>query len=153
VDYMYSATKELVSNASLVGIKITATEQPFNTVVGTVFSCGTGCSTWQLAEWGSWTYSPDYLPTGEELFETSSPDDIGLYSNAFNNALITKTLVARSPAAFDNAMYKWQDYLADQLPVIYEPNAATLVESVNNLYIGVQAPTLNINPEDWYYLK
>jgi len=153
VDYMYSATKELVSNASLVGIKITATEQPFDTVVGTVFGCTSACSTWQLAEWGSWTYSPDYLPTGEELFEPSSADDVGFYTNAHNDTLIGKTLDARSTAAFDSAMYAWQNYLANQLPVIYEPNAATLIESVNNLHIGVQAPTLNINPEDWYYLK
>jgi peptide/nickel transport system substrate-binding protein len=153
IDYMYSSTKELVSNASLVGIKITAVAQPFDTVVGTVFGCGTGCNTWQLAEWGSWTYSPDYLPTGEELFESSSPDDAGIYNNAHDNTLIGKTLDARTPAAFESAMYKWEDYLADQLPVIYEPNAATLIEAVDNLHIGVQNPTLNINPEDWYYLK
>jgi peptide/nickel transport system substrate-binding protein len=153
IDYMYSATKELVSNASLVGIKITASEQPIDNVTGTVFSCGTGCNTWQLAEWGSWTYAPDYLPTGEELFEGSSPDDGGVYNSNQDNSLITKTLDARTPASFDNAMYAWQDYLANQLPVIYEPNAASLIESVKNLHIGVQNPTLNINPEDWYYLK
>ena len=52
-------------------------------------------------------------------------------------------------------MYNWQDYLAPQLPVEYQPNAAyTLTEVANNLK-GVlpQSPTLSITPENWYFVK
>jgi peptide/nickel transport system substrate-binding protein len=153
IDWMYSATKELVSNASLVGIRINATQEPAGDVVGAAFCTGAGCPSWQLAEWGAWTYSPDYLPTGEELFETDSVADAGEFNSAFDNALIQDTLQAASPAAFNKAMYTWQDWLAKDLPVVYEPNAATLVENVDNLYIGPQSTTLTINPEDWHYLK
>jgi peptide/nickel transport system substrate-binding protein len=153
IDYMYSATKELVSNASLIGINITAQAQPIDTVLTTVTSCGTGCNTWDLAEWGSWTYSPDYLPTGEELFETGAPFNLGLFKSPTNDSLINDTLDARTTTAFNKAMYKWEDYLSPELPVVYEPNVATLVESISSLHIGTQAPTLSINPEDWYYVK
>jgi peptide/nickel transport system substrate-binding protein len=150
LDWMDSAIKELVSNATLVGIKINEQAVSTNTVIGDVFA---GAGPWQLADWGSWTYAPDYLPTGEELFETTSGDNGGHYSNGQNNTDIVETLAARSPVAFDKAMYTWEDFLAKQLPVVWSPNVATLDESVDNLFIGPQSPTLSINPEDWYYLK
>jgi peptide/nickel transport system substrate-binding protein len=149
VDWMDSAVKELVSNASLIGITIKTTAEPASTVAATA-SGGTPVS-WELAEWGSWTYSPDFLPTGEELF-LDSPFG-GFYNNAQNNADIEQTLRAQTTSAFDQAMYNWQQYLAKQLPVVWTPNVATLVESADNLVIGPQSPTLTINPEDWYFVK
>jgi peptide/nickel transport system substrate-binding protein len=149
LDYMESQVKELVSNASLIGIKITTSTNSILNVAGTA-AAGKPDS-WELAEWGSWTYSPDYLPTGEELFDNSPFG--GFYNNRTNTALIAKTLTARTTTSFDSAMYTWEDYLARQLPVVWTPNVATLVESANDLFIGPQSPTLTINPEDWYYLK
>jgi peptide/nickel transport system substrate-binding protein len=150
IDYMESQVKELVSNASLVGIKIKEDSEQASTVIDEVFA-NTG--PWELAEWGSWTYSPDYLPTGEELFGGASGNNGGHYNSSTNNALITKTLTAKTPAQFYPALYTWENWLAADLPVVYTPNAATLVESVNNLVIGPQSPTLLLTPEDWYYLK
>jgi peptide/nickel transport system substrate-binding protein len=153
VDWMYSATKELISNASLVGIQITATGESVGDVAGlAVGACSPSpCPNWQIAEWGAWTYSPDYLPTGEELFDNSPYG--GAYNNAQDDADIAKTLEARTTKSFDTAMTQWQDYLSPQLPVVYEPETAILVESVSNLNIGPQSSTLALNPEDWYYLK
>ncbi len=149
VDWMESAVKELVSNASLIGIHITANAVTTSTVVD--IALGGSPSSWELAEWGSWTYSPDFLPTGEELF-LNSPF-AGFYNNPTNNAYIERTLTAKSSKAFDQAMYTWQVYLSQQLPVVWTPNVATLVESADNLVIGPQSSTLTINPEDWYYVK
>jgi peptide/nickel transport system substrate-binding protein len=149
VDWMDSQVKELESNASLVGIRINTIPETANTVA---ITAATGKpASWDLAEWGSWTYSPDFLPTGEELF-MDSPFG-GFYNNPQNNADIEKTLTAKSTSAFDQAMYAWEDFLAKQLPVVWTPNVATLVESQDDLVIGAQSPTLTINPEDWYYLK
>jgi len=51
-------------------------------------------------------------------------------------------------------MWQWEDYLTTQLPVVFQPDApAALVESISNLHIGTQSPTLAINPEEWYYLR
>jgi peptide/nickel transport system substrate-binding protein len=156
IDWMESASRELESNASLAGIKLTLEPLPLGTVVQHAFNClaqPTKPCTWQLAEWGSWTYAPDYLPTGDELFETDAPNNAGQYNSAQNNRLIKDTLTARTQSEFLKAMYTWEDYLAGQLPVVYMPNTPQLTEVINGLDIGTQNSALSITPEDWRYLK
>jgi peptide/nickel transport system substrate-binding protein len=52
-------------------------------------------------------------------------------------------------------MYNWQDYLAPQLPVIWQANGDyQLTEVANNLHgVTPQSTTLSINPENWYFTK
>jgi peptide/nickel transport system substrate-binding protein len=52
-------------------------------------------------------------------------------------------------------MYTWEDYLATQLPVMFQPNGVyTLTEIVDNLKgVTPQSPTLAFNPENWYFTK
>ena len=149
-DWMESSVRELASNASLAGIQVSLEPESFEDTVGTAFS---GKGDWQMADWGSWTFAPDYLPTGDELFESTAPNNGGAYSSAQNDQLITASLDARTPSQFDSAMYKWQNYLADQLPVVYQPDAPTLVEAINGLEIGPQNSSLNITPEAWFYRR
>jgi peptide/nickel transport system substrate-binding protein len=149
IDYIESAARELESNASLAGIQISLDPEPFNTVVGNAFNPSD--TTWQLAEWGGWTFSPNYLPTGDTLFLNGSANNAGGYNDATNNSLIAATLKARTPSAFDSAMYQWEDYLAGQLPVVYMPNSASLIETIKGLDIGPQNSALNITPEMWFY--
>jgi peptide/nickel transport system substrate-binding protein len=157
IDWMQSSVRELASNASLAGIQVNLTAESFLDVINVVFEDDPPCTAahcaWQLAEWGAWTYSPDYLPTGDTLFESNEPNNGGHYSNPTNNKLIASTLDARTPAAFTKAMYKWQDWLAPQLPVVYQPNVPTLIETINGLDIGPQNSASTIMPEDWFYRK
>jgi peptide/nickel transport system substrate-binding protein len=148
IDWMQSAVRELASNASLVGIKVNLTAESFDDVVDTAF--GTNES-WQMAYWGTWTYSPDYLPTGDELFEGGVPNNAGDYDSIENNQLITATLHARTSSAFYAAMYKWQNYMANQLPVVYEPDYPTLLETIRGLDIGPQNSASTLMPELWHY--
>jgi peptide/nickel transport system substrate-binding protein len=107
---------------------------------------------WDMGNWGGgWTFVPDYAPTGETLFLTGSGANSGGYSNAQNDALINQTLTSTSM----NAMYNWQNYLSTQLPVIWQPNGAYALTEVANNLRGVlpQSSTLNINPENWYFVK
>ena len=149
-DWMESAVRELASNASLVGVHVNLDAESIDDVISTAFA-SPPVNTWQLAYWGSWTFAPDYLPTGDELFETGVPNNGGAYSNPHNDQLILDTLHARTPGQFDTAMYNWQNYLAGQLPVVYEPDAPTLIETIKGLDIGVQNSALNITPEEWAY--
>lgn len=151
IDWMESAVRELASNASLAGIQVSLTAEPFSSVVNSAFTPSNHA--WQLALWGSWTYSPDYLPTGDVLFAGHAPNNAGGYNDPRNNQLITDTLQARTPAQFDRAMYTWQNYLAPQLPVVYEPDQATLIETIKGLDIGPQNSADTITPESWHYLK
>ena len=162
ISWVASAVRELVSNAAEVGMTITAEDGTFNSVTGMLSqpNCAGSTTThssctWDILNWGGgWSYSPDFLPTGEELFQTGSGANYGGYNNPKNNALIKKTLDAPTTAAFYNAFHKWQNYLAGQLPVAMEPDAPyQLTETASNLRTGVQPSTLAMNPEEWYYVK
>jgi peptide/nickel transport system substrate-binding protein len=148
-DDLESAARELASNASLAGIQINLSNEPFDNVVQTAF--GPDHTSWDLAEWGAWTYDPDYLPTGETLFMTNAPNNAGGYSDPTNDAYTNATVEARTPAAFTQAMYQWEDYLADQLPVVYMPIRPVLTETIKGLDIGVQNSALMLTPEMWFY--
>jgi peptide/nickel transport system substrate-binding protein len=149
-DFMESAARELASNASLAGIQVNLTAEPFDSVVGTAFN-PKAPGAWDLAEWGAWTYDPDYLPTGETLFATGAPNNAGGYTNPTNDHDINATIDARTQQAFTQAMYNWQDYLASQLPVVYMPIRPILQETIKGLNIGVQNSALMITPEMWSY--
>ncbi len=152
LSWVASASKEFASNAAQVGIDIKLKGNTFNGVVGNIGTTG-----WDLLDWGGgWSYSPDYLPTGEELFGTHSVDNIGGYSDSVNDSLIQDTLAATTNKAFYKAFYKWQNYLGPQLPNLMEPegpNQLTETENDLNANGGVQSPTLALTPEDWFFVK
>jgi peptide/nickel transport system substrate-binding protein len=146
---------QLQSNASSIGIKLNLVPKTLGDVLsvagGNCVVVKAPCN-WDMANWGfGWSFSPDYLPTGDQLFQSGAVANSGGYSNPTNDSLIGQTLTNDSLSLF----YKWQNYLAPQLPVMYQPNAAyTLTEVANNLkgYFP-QSPTLSITPEDWYFVK
>ena len=155
VSWVQSEMTQLQSNASNVGIKLNLEPKPFAQVIsvagGNCVVTKSPCN-WDLANWGfGWSFSPDYLPTGDELFQCGAVANSGGYCDKTNDSMIQQTLTNSALSVF----YNWQDYLAPQLPVEYQPNAAyTLTEVANNLK-GVlpQSPTLSINPENWYFVK
>ena len=146
---------QLQSNAAALGIKLNLKPEPFNTVVagysGNCVVAKIPCN-WDMADWGlGWSFYPDVLPTGETLFMCGAIANSGGYCDKTNDALIDQTLASSNLSA----MYNWQDYLSPQLPVEWQPNAPyQLTEVVSNLK-GVlpQEPTLNITPENWYFVK
>jgi peptide/nickel transport system substrate-binding protein len=155
VSWVQQEMIQLQSSSATVGIKLSLVPRPFGQVIdvagGNCVVTKSPCN-WDLANWGfGWSFSPDYLPTGDELFECGAISNSGGYCNPTNDALIDKTLTSGNM----QYMYNWQDYLAPQLPVEYQPNAAyTLTEVANNLkgYFP-QSPTLSIYPEYWYFVK
>ncbi len=147
--------QQLQSNASLVGIKINLDPKPFNQV--TALAAG-NCKVakipcnWDLANWGAgWSFAPDYAPTGETLFLCGAIANSGGYCSKTNDNYINTTLTTDNP----QAMYAWQDYLAQQLPVMFQPNGAYQLTEVNSKLKGVtpQSPTLTLTPETWYFVK
>jgi peptide/nickel transport system substrate-binding protein len=155
IDWIESEMTQLQSNASTVGIKLNLEPKPFNQVTaiggGNCVVEHLSCN-WDMVNWGGgWTFVPDYDPTGETLFLTGSGANSGGYSDAQNDALINQTLTSSSTSA----LYTWQDYLAPQLPVIWQPNGAYQLTEVANNLRGVlpQSTTLGINPENWYFVS
>jgi peptide/nickel transport system substrate-binding protein len=146
---------QLQSNAAAVGIKLNLEPKPFNQVTaqaaGNCVVAKIPCN-WDMANWGGgWSFAPDYLPTGETLFKCGAIANSGGFCDKKNDSLIDTTLTNSS----NQALYTWQDYLAPKLPVMWQPNADTAVYEINANLHGVwpMAPTLNLNPEDWYFTK
>ncbi len=109
------------------GISLTLSQESTADVASTIqagCSQAKPCNNWDLADVAlsfTWTYGPDFLPTGEELFVPGAVDDSGGYSSPTNDANVTATNTASSTASEISALYRYQDYLAKQLPVLYMP--------------------------------
>ena len=153
--WVQSEMTQLQSNSSSIGIKLNLVPKTLGDILSEV---GGNCvvvkapCNWDMANWGfGWSFSPDYLPTGDQLFECGAVANSGGFCDKTNDSLIGQTLTNDSLSLF----YKWQNYLAPQLPVIYQPNAAYTLTEVSNSLKGYfpQSPTLSLTPEDWYFVK
>jgi peptide/nickel transport system substrate-binding protein len=141
---------QLQSSASLAGIRLNLRPEPFNELPGGDCVVIKSPCNWDAVASIGWSYEPDYLPTGEVLFMCGAPSNSG-YCDKTNDALISKTLGSSNLSD----LYRWEDYLSAQLPVEWTPSPAwQLTEIASNLR-GVlpESPTLNINPENWYFVK
>jgi peptide/nickel transport system substrate-binding protein len=142
-----------VSEWAKAGIQVTTKQSTFDGVLGIALPCPPvktkACQDWDMANWGGgWLYAPDYLPTGEEIFATGAGSNSGDYNNAQNNALIVQTNRNSSASIFTT----WENYLAKQLPVIWQPNEVAVAEIAKNLG-GVEPINAldNLTPEYWYF--
>jgi peptide/nickel transport system substrate-binding protein len=103
--------------------------------------------TWEMCCWnGGWVF---HYPTGEILFKTDAGGNFGHYTDETADRLIERTVTDNSP----EVLYEYQDYIAEQAPVVFNPNfPIRLFEVANNLG-GFEPvnPFGMINPENWYY--
>jgi len=135
------ATARLVHDAAIVGIVLTATSVPPARVLSDVSGPSRN---WDLASWdGGWQYAPDYFPSGEWLFAEGSPWNVGGYADARATALVVASL--RSSAR----LAPYDAYLADQLPVVWQPTPVTLLETRAVIKGVVASPLGSITPEAW----
>jgi peptide/nickel transport system substrate-binding protein len=137
---------------SSAGIHFSLTPETFNTVVGDYAPpcvSGTPC-TLEAGWWGGgWEYSPDYYPSGELLFGTGAGSNSMNYSSSKADSLIAATNDTNTN------LDSYQNYIAQQVPSIWEPNADyQIVEVAKNLRgLAPQNPFSNLFPEYWYYVK
>ncbi|HEU5420932.1 MAG TPA: ABC transporter substrate-binding protein [Streptosporangiaceae bacterium] len=155
VQWLTSEMQQLQSSAATVGIKINLQPKPFDQVTalaaGNCVVAKIPCN-WDLADWGGgWSFDPDFLPTGETLFQSGAIANSGGFKDPANDQMISKTLTSSSP----QALYQWENYLAKQLPMQWQPSGVYEMTEVAGNLRGVtpQSPTLTINPENWYFVK
>ena len=146
---------QLQSNAAQIGIKLNLEPKPFDQVTaiaaGNCVVAKISCN-WDMGNWGGgWTFAPDYYPSGETLFQSGSGANSGGYTDAKNDSLINSTITSSNL----QLLWNWQDYLATQIPVIWQPNGVyQLTEIANNLRgVMPQSTTLAINPENWFFVN
>lgn len=110
--------------SKVAGVQLATKALPSSTQFGLTFaSCTTStpCSDWTMS-YIPWGYDPDYLPTGGEVFGCGAGSNAGDYCDSVNQANITATHTAPTSATETTALFKYQDYLARQLPVMWMPN-------------------------------
>ena len=134
------------SSWAQAGINVTLGQASFNTVLGNAVPCkaGSASCSWEMANWGGgWLFAPDYYPSGEAIFATGAGSNSGSYSDATNDANILATTNKNV------SLNTYENYLTQQLPVVYQPNA-TATGEVNKSLKGYTPSTLQqINPEAW----
>ena len=134
------------SSWAQAGITMNLSQASFNTVIGNATACKS-CS-WQLENWGAgWIFAPDYYPTGESIFQTGAGSNSGSYSDPTNDANILATNVTQVP------LTQYENYLAQQLPGVWQPNEVTSLTEIQKGLTGVlpQNPLQNLTPENWRY--
>ena len=118
-----SEMQSLQANASQVGIKIDLTTHNFNTVIAAAVTCTptqASCK-WTSENWGGgWVYAPDFYPTGESLFQPGAAANFENYSDSQATKLILATTTA-SAADSQAALNAYQDYIIQQVPVVFGP--------------------------------
>ncbi|HWD08612.1 MAG TPA: ABC transporter substrate-binding protein [Actinomycetota bacterium] len=153
----------LKTEAATVGVQLQLTSHPFDQVYSVAIQCqptDPKCS-WTAENWGGgWVYSPDFEPTGEELFSTGAVSNQNNYSDPIADALIKATtgVVPPTETATD-AINAYQDYIQQQVPVVYQPESAGNPQpgglTVVSQHLGGFTANVfsSITPETYYLTK
>ncbi|MCU1364270.1 MAG: extracellular solute-binding protein family 5 [Acidimicrobiaceae bacterium] len=133
----------LVADWAAIGIDATASANTFNNLAS---SCTVGSGTpWSICWSGeSWTYDPNFYPSGDQTLLSGASSNWGGYNNAQMNALIVADTQGKT------SLSAFEQYAADQVPVLYMPNLENLVEINRRLVssLGFSAnPLRNFLPE------
>jgi peptide/nickel transport system substrate-binding protein len=133
------------------GIKLSLSGASFDTVIGDDVPCTHG-GCWQMNYYGQgWYFDPAYNePDGSAIFDSAGGSNTGGYSDPAADALMEKL-----PSGGYPALYSYENYLAQQLPVLWMPQFDFQISAVNSKLRGVypQDPDTNIYPENWYFVK
>ncbi len=137
----------VVAQWAKIGVAASATAETFDDLTATCNA--TSKTQWSMCWPGnSWWYQPNYYPSGEQLFLSSGVANAGGYSDPRMNAIIMADIHNKANLS------AFEQYAADQLPVLFMPTTATLVETSRALRssIGWTVSALqNLTPEYWHY--
>ncbi len=143
--------KDDVAGWSRAGIDVTPVAMSYTETLETATPCTVSESScaWEMAFWGGgWEYLPDLYPSGDVLFETSSSFNLGAYSDAGNDSLIRQSISSNDVTD----LLTWENYAARNLPVIWQPEAATVVAIAKHLHgVTPLSPLSALDPQDWYF--
>ncbi|HLX51914.1 MAG TPA: ABC transporter substrate-binding protein [Streptosporangiaceae bacterium] len=159
VPEMDAEVQEMQSAFGSSGIGLQLSQAPGNTVLSdsyecigkTVKTCPASSTALSLFSSPSYTYVPIYYPDGDSLFECNGATNGGDYCNSQVDSLIAQLTTATGAAA-QAAFYRYQIFLARQVPVLWFPNAAYQISVISPRLGGVTAQdsTAHIYPSFWY---
>ena len=130
-----------------IGVDVTLQEMPFNQEIG-IMSDTKNPGKWAAAAGTGITYGGSY-PSGELLFEPGGLDNFG-YSDPTADKLIAKTTEPVSSQAENlKNFFAYEDYIAKQLPVLWQNVPAGITVIAPNVH---NATTQVLNPTTGYSL-
>jgi len=140
------------SDASQVGLQIDLAEAPPNDVFAISVPCdkatGNGCN-WDLVYWGGpgWTYGlTDTYPEQGQIFLTGAGGNAGGYNDPTNDQLILDSWTSGV-----DALHKSNDYIAQNLPVIWMPLAPFQLSAISTKLHVTQGAAVIALPQGWYH--
>ena len=140
------------SDASQIGLQIDLAEAPPNDVFAISVPCdkatGNGCS-WDLVYWGGpgWTYGlTDTYPEQGQIFLTGAGGNAGGYSDPQNDQLILNSWTSGV-----DALHASNDYIAQNLPVIWMPLAPFQLSAISTKLHVTQGAAVIALPQGWYH--
>ncbi|MCL6488844.1 MAG: peptide ABC transporter substrate-binding protein [Alicyclobacillus mali] len=115
-----------------IGVKVSLKGMPFDQLIS--LTSNPKDTNWDLALGSGWIYSgPGYYPSGDGLFNTGAPSGTG-YSNSTEDALINATHQPYSSTAETmKHFYQYEYYTAEQLPMLWNVNNATVAVIAPNV--------------------
>ena len=117
-----------IANWQSLGILITHSTDSFNNVIS---DC-TGAKPFEICDWGyGWSYVPSNYPSGESLFLPGGDFNVGTYANGEMSSLIKGTIYGKSNLS------AYATFATEQLPVLYQPQADSIVEVARTLKSSV----------------
>jgi peptide/nickel transport system substrate-binding protein len=141
----------LKSDASGAGINIGLSSITAGSVLSEAVQCTPTQSVcgWQMATYGGWTPFTD--PVTSALFEPGVLD-VESYNDPTANSDINAAIDGNGSASI---ITQYENYLAVQLPVIWQPDPDYQVSAISSHLQGAtpQDPTLAITPELWSLTK
>jgi peptide/nickel transport system substrate-binding protein len=146
------------SSFASVGIQLTLSQAPYNTVLADAYACigettakcSASSTALSLISSPVYTYVPIYYPDGDSLFGCGGATNGGNYCNQQVQALINGLMTEPNPQSI-KTFYKYQSVLAKQLPDLWFPNAAYQISAISSKLVGVtsQDSTAHIYPSTW----
>ncbi len=155
VEALVRSVQVFKSDAAKAGIQYNLIGGSFATVSSIAVPCKSSQSTckWQLGDWGEgWLYTPNFYPAGEVVFETGGGGNTGSYSNSVNDANIRANV---GPGGGQAALNRYQNYLTNQVPFIWQQDAPYELTEVKSTLGGVTPQNIyfGVLPENWFYTK
>jgi peptide/nickel transport system substrate-binding protein len=135
------------ADAARAGIEL-ALSQVYGSVLVAEDMPGPG-RPWELSTWnGGWVYG---YPTGESLFQSGAGFNCSNYRDRHADHVIDKSVTTDDISA----LHEYQDYIAEQVPVLFLPNFPWRTYAVASNLRGFTPanPCGLINPENWYYVE
>ncbi|POB11485.1 peptide ABC transporter substrate-binding protein [Sulfobacillus sp. hq2] len=134
------------------GIQVSLQSGPFDQVLSTAQQSDP--QKWNMAFWGtsSWTYEPDYYPTGGSFYLTGAGANQGGYNDRNMDRLILRSYAPGTPQQIRQALDAYLSYTAHQLPVLFLPYTPSFNEHATDIH-GVVATynpiTTFMYPNHW----